>query len=234
MTLIVDGNNLVNTSYFISKSRNELATQEETVENVISIFKTQIAKLKRDFFTDKVYIAWDGRNGSKWRKEILPEYKANRNKDGKEDLFECLNQCRELEENNNFLFDAFEGDDVVYALCRAIDNDEKIIISADKDFLQVVQEGLASKLFNQISKQYREIPEISSIIEKSICGDSADNLLGVRGKGIAFVKKFVKRQAFLNEQEKEVFEKHKLVIGLKNNPYKNELLELVKKQLTIS
>lgn len=93
---------------------------------------------------------------------------------------------------------------------------------------------MASKLFNQISKQYREIPEISSIIEKSICGDSADNLLGVRGKGIAFVKKFVKRQAFLNEQEKEVFEKHKLVIGLKNNPYKNELLELVKKQLTIS
>ena len=234
MTLIVDGNNLVNASYFISKSRNELATQEETVENVISIFKTQIAKLKRDFFTDKVYIAWDGRNGSKWRKEILPEYKANRNKNGKEDLFECLNQCRELEENNNFFFDAFEGDDVVYALCRAIDNDEKIIISADKDFLQVIQEGLASKLFNQISKQYREIPEISSIIEKSICGDSADNLLGVRGKGIAFVKKFVKRQAFLNEQEKEVFEKHKLVIGLKNNPYKNELLELVKKQLTIS
>ena len=48
---------------------------------------------------------------------------------------------------------------------------KKIIISADKDFLQVIQEGLASKLFNQISKQYREIPEISSIIEKSICGD---------------------------------------------------------------
>lgn len=234
MTLIVDGNNLVNASYFISKSRNELATQEETVENVISIFKTQIAKLKRDFFTDKVYIAWDGRNGSKWRKEILPEYKANRNKDGKEDLFECLNQCRELEENNNFLFDTFEGDDVIYALCRAIDNDEKIIISADKDFLQVIQEGLASKLFNQISKQYREIPEISSIIEKSICGDSADNLKGVKNKGPAFVKKFVKRQVFLNEQEKEVFEKHKLVIGLRNNPHKDELLALVKKQLTIN
>lgn len=234
MTLIVDGNNLVNASYFISKSRNELATQEETVENVVSIFKTQIAKLKRDFFTDKVYIAWDGRNGSVWRKEILPEYKATRDKTGKEDLFECLNQCRELKENNNFLFDAFEGDDVVYALCRAIDNDEKIIISADKDFLQVVQEGLASKLFNQISKQYREIPEISSIIEKSICGDSSDNLKGVPNKGIAFTKKFVKRQVFLNEQEKEVFEKHKLVIGLRNNPYKNELLELVKKQLTIS
>lgn len=233
MTLMVDGNNLVNASYFISKSRSEFATTEETIENVVSIFKTQIAKLKRDFFTDKVYIAWDGRNGSKWRKEILPEYKATRDKAGKEDLFECLNVCRVLEEHNNFCFDNFEGDDTVYALCRAIE-DEKIIISADKDFLQVVQEGLASKLFNQISKQYREIPEISSIIEKSICGDSADNLKGVKNKGPAFVKKFVKRQVFLNEQEKEVFEKHKLVIGLRNNPYKNELLELVKKQLTNS
>ena len=51
MTLMVDGNNLVNASYFVSKSRNELATQEETTENVVHIFKTQIAKLKRDFFT---------------------------------------------------------------------------------------------------------------------------------------------------------------------------------------
>lgn len=233
MTLIVDGNNLVNASYFVSKSRNELATQEEIVENVVAIFKTQIEKLKRDFYTDRVYIAWDGIDGTKWRKEILPEYKANRDKAGKEDLFECLNQCRILEDYNNFCFEGFEGDDIVYALCRATD-DEKIIISADKDFLQVIQEGLASKLFNQISKQFREIPEISSIIEKSICGDSSDNLKGVPNKGPAFVNKFMKRQVFLNESEKEIFEKHKLVIGLKNNPRKNELLELVKKQLTFS
>lgn len=233
MTLIVDGNNLVNASYYISKSRNELSTQEETIENVVAIFKTQIEKLKRDFSTDRVYIAWDGIDGTKWRKEILPEYKANRDKTGKEDLFECLNVCRILKEHNNFCFEGFEGDDIVYALCRAIE-DEKIVISADKDFLQVIQEGLASKLFNQISKQYREIPEISSIIEKSICGDSSDNLKGVPNKGPAFVNKFMKRQVFLNESEKEIFEKHKLVIGLKNNPRKNELLKLVKKQLTIS
>jgi 5'-3' exonuclease len=234
MVLLVDGNNLVNAAFYVAQAKANEANTEEVCEKTVNIFKSQIVKLQNDFSPSKIYIAWDGRNGSKWRKEILPEYKANRNKDGEEDLFECLNQCRELEENNNFLFDTFEGDDVIYALCRAIDNDEKIIISADKDFLQVIQEGLASKLFNQISKQYREIPEISSVIEKSICGDKSDNLLGVRGKGIAFVKKFVKRQVFLNEQEKEVFEKHKLVIGLRNNPHKDELLELVKKQLTIS
>ena len=146
----------------------------------------------------------------------MPEYKANRNKDGKEGLFECLNQCRELEENNNFLFDTFEGDDVIYALCRAIDNDEKIIISADKDFLQVVQEGLASKLFNQISKQYREIPEISSIIEKSICGDKSTTW-GLEVK-VYLVKNLLK-DSFLNNEKKR-FLKNQLVIGLRNEPTK--------------
>jgi 5'-3' exonuclease len=232
MTLIVDGNNLVNASYYISKSRNELATQEETIENVVAIFKTQIEKLKRDFYTDKVYTAWDGIDGTKWRKEILPEYKANRDKTGKEDLFECLNVCRVLKEHNNFCFEGFEGDDIVYALCRATDG-EKIIISTDKDFLQVVQEGLASKLFNQISKQFREIPEHSVIYEKAIVGDRSDNIHGILGIGI---KKFLKMGGdydCLSEDQKKIMEKHKLVIGLKNNPRKNELLELVEKQLTI-
>ena len=227
MKLIVDGNNLVCSAYFVQQE------SENVVQNVVSLFKVMIEKLKRDFSTEDVYIAWDGRGGTAWRKEILPEYKATRVKEGKDELFASINSCHDILEHNNFHFDDFEGDDTIYALCRALDG-EKIIISADKDFLQIVQEGLADKLFNQIQKKYREIPEICSIVEKAICGDSSDNLAGVKNRGPAFLKKFVKREVRLTEAEQEVYEKHKLVIGLKNNPHKNELLELVEKQLTIS
>jgi len=38
--------------------------------------------------------------------------------------------------------------------------------------------------------------------------------------------------AFLSEQENEVFEKHRLVVGLDNNPYKNDILQFVKNKLS--
>ena len=103
--------------------------------------------------------------------------------------------------------------------------------SADKDFIQIVQEGLADKLYNPIQKQFREIPEICAITHSAICGGD-DSLKGVPQKGEAFLKKFVKRQARLTEQEWEIYEKHRLVFGLKYNPYKEEILQFVQEKLT--
>lgn len=230
MVLLVDGNNLVNAAFYVAQAKAGETNTEEIRKNTVNIFKSQIGKLQNDFSPSKIYIAWDGRNGAKWRKEILPEYKGGRNKEGKEKLFEALGICREIEHHNNFHHDDYEADDIIYALCRAM-RGEKTIISADKDFIQVVQEGLADKLFNPITKQFRIIPEIDAIIQSSICG-ADDNLKGVRGKGPAFLKKFVEGKVSLTEEENEIFEKHKLVVGLDNNPYKDDILKFVKNKLS--
>lgn len=230
MTLLVDGNNLVNAAFFVAQAKADQINTEEIQKNTIGIFMSQINRLKRELKSDNVYIAWDGRYGAQWRKEVLPEYKSGRNKEGKEFLFSSLDYCREIESHNNFHHDDYEADDIIYALCRAID-DEKVICSADKDFIQIVQEGLANKLYNPISKQFREIPEICAITRSAICGGD-DSLKGVPQKGEAFLKKFVKRQARLTEQEWEIYEKHRLVFGLKYNPYKEEILKFVQEKLT--
>ena len=229
MVLLVDGNNLVNAAFYVAQAKSDETNTEEVCEKTVNIFKSQIGKLQNDFSPSKIYIAWDGRNGAKWRKEVLPEYKGGRNKEGKEKLFEALDICREIDYHNNFYHEDYEADDIIYALCRAM-RGEKTIISADKDFIQVIQEGLADRLFNPISKQFRVIPEICAVVNNSICG-ADDNLKGVPNKGPAFVKKFIKGKVSLNEQENEIFEKHKLVIGLANNPYKNDILKFVKSRL---
>ena len=58
-----------------------------------------------------------------------------------------------------------KADDIIYALCRYLKG-KIIIVSSDKDFIQVVQEGLAAAVYNNMTKSYREIPEIDSVIEK--------------------------------------------------------------------
>jgi 5'-3' exonuclease len=225
MILLVDGNNLVNAAYSVAKNNNN----EGYIEIASNIFKSMIYKLRRDFLAKEIYIAWDGSGGSEWRKKVLPEYKSGRSKEGKEDIFECLNLCREIKEHNNFHFNGYEADDVIYALCRAI-KDEKIIVSADKDFIQIIQEGLANKLYNPIQKKFREIPQECAISRSAICG-ADDSLKGVPGKGPAFFKKFIEGKVCLNKEENEIYEKHRLVVGLKYNPYKDQLLELVNKKM---
>lgn len=230
MTLLVDGNNLVNAAFFVAQAKADQINTEDVQKNTIGIFMSQINRLKRELKSDNVYIAWDGRYGAQWRKEVLPEYKSGRNKEGKEFLFSSLDYCREIESHNNFHHDEYEADDIIYALCRAID-DEKIVVSADKDFIQIIQEGLANKLYNPISKQFREIPEYSSIHEKAIVGDKADNINGIKGVGI---KKFLKMNgnydSFSNEQ-KEIFEKNLLIIDLSKNPKADEIYKFVLNKL---
>lgn len=223
MKLIIDGNNIANATWFVL-TRDGI--QDDTVEKSIELFEKQIKTFERTFDTNDIYIAWDHRFGSSWRKEIIKEYKANRIQ--QEPLkHEVLRQCRITNPYKNFQVEYAEGDDVIYALCRHLQG-EKYIISTDKDFIQVVQEGLADKLYNHIQKKFREIPEVDSILEKCLTGDSSDNIPGIKGIGPVRAEKIIKNsmQGLTNQQLEDI-EKYKLIIGLKYNPKKDFILEKV-------
>jgi len=227
MKLIIDGNNLICAAYFVTKDMPD----EKRVKGTVSLFYTMMEKLKKDFNVKKIYIAWDGKDGTLWRKKILPEYKANRTHN--KQLRKCINKASKQWKGDSIIhivkLDA-EADDIIYALCRLLKG-KIIIVSSDKDFIQVVQEGLADKVFNNVTKKYRDIPEIDSVIEKAICGDPSDNLKGIPGKGPSFAEKFNKGKIGLNKKEDDIYKKHIEVIGLRNNPYKDDLLKFVKEYL---
>ena len=229
MKIIVDGNNVMCAAFYVTQS---ILDSKERVKKTVGLFSMMMGRLRKEFNVKKLYIAWDGKEGTAWRKAILPEYKANRPERNKI-LHRCIKKASNDFSDGNIhvqFLDA-EGDDVIYALCRCLNN-HKIIVSSDKDFIQVVQEELAEAVYNPVMKDYREIPEVDSVIEKSICGDQSDNLKGIPGKGPKSIKNIIDTNFnTLSADEKKIFDKHRLVIGLKNNPHKNELLEKIDQYL---
>ncbi len=223
--LLVDGNNIAQAAFYINFQNLENESGR-LVEASVSLFNTMLFNFSHLFKTRNLYIAWDGKQGKDWRREILPEYKAKRNPPLPV-LLESIQACRDSNLYRNITVDFAEGDDVIYALSHILDGD-KTIVSADKDFIQIVQEGFADNLYNFLKKEFRSIPELDSITEKSIVGDSSDNLIGIKGIGPAKMKKLLESgMAGLTPEQMETFRKHTIVIGLKNNPHKEKIYDKV-------
>lgn len=241
--LIVDGSNAAAASFFVIRkdypSDKDIIEAEleidsnEIVEKVVSNFNAMISGMETLFQTDNVYIAWEGKDGTKWRKEILPEYKANR---GEKPLFmiECLNACRQQNLYPNFSIDNAEGDDTVYALCKHFHEkgDENIIVSSDRDFISLAQRGYAKGIYDFPRKTFREIPKHDLVLEKAIVGDKSDNILGIRGIG---PKKFekLKENNFkdLSSDDKLLVKKLMTIIDLEKNPHCETIFSEVVKKL---
>lgn len=229
--LLIDGTNAVMACYFVNrKDFGEVVEDEETfLANVHNTFIMMMSNLETQFSTNNVYIAWEGPNGTKWRKEILPEYKANR---GEKDplIISALQKCKSENSYPNLTIENAEGDDIIYALCRHFKEkgDENIICSTDKDFIQAAQEGLCT-VYNFTKKEFRPIPEYNSICEKALTGDTSDNLKGIPGIGPVKAQKLLKENLKgLTSEQITIYNNHVKVVGLKNNPFKEQILRDVK------
>ena len=99
-----------------------------------------------------------------------------------------------------------ETDDVIGYLVQYLQEDEKIIISNDKDFYQLL--GDKVKMFSPTKKEFvtREVvyekfsiyPE-NFAVARAIIGDASDNLKGLKGIGF---KTLVKHLPFMTEDRK--------------------------------
>ena len=178
-----------------------------------------LQKLCREIKPTRIYICWDGREGSSKRRKTNSKYKEgrkpirlNRNVRVLSDEEELKNkiwqQLRLAEYMNSMpisqiMVDYTEADDVIAALCGFHKNDNKVIVSSDKDFFQLLDE--TTILYRPVQK---EVLNKKNIIEKfgihprnfalarAICGDRSDNLEGVKGAGL---KTVAKRFSFLSE-----------------------------------
>jgi hypothetical protein len=107
-----------------------------------------------------------------WRRDYFPEYKYSRKKgrekDSKnwDDIFGCLNKIKEEIKNNmpyKFLeVYGAEADDIIATLCSE-SSDEVMILSGDKDFIQL--------------QKYPNVKQYSPITKKMINGINADDYL---------------------------------------------------------
>lgn len=133
---------------------------------------------------DKIIIALDSPKGT-WRRDILPEYKANR-KEMREkhdinwvEIFNNFNHLLEdLEHYTPFhtiKIDYLEADDIIAYGCKKFKDNECIIVSSDSDYEQLCAYPNV-KIFSPKSKKYKKIKNPYKVIADKIKKETSDNL----------------------------------------------------------
>lgn len=189
--LLIDGNSIVNRAYFAMPPLND---KEGRNVNAVYGFTNILLKVLADYAPDKLIVAFDMR-GHNFRKDIYPEYKANRH--GMPDdlaaqmpilheLLACLG-VSVVEKAG------VEADDIIGTISSSFDGDS-IIVSGDRDMLQLVSDKVTVLLTKKgVTEVETVTPEVlqsaygltpQQVIEyKALRGDTSDNIPGVRGVG---------------------------------------------------
>ncbi len=144
------------------------------------------------------YLAISFDTGRTFRDDLYPEYKATRDK-MPDDLRLQLDRIRQVVEAFEIPIleaEGYEADDVLGTVARraAEQGVEVIILTGDRDLLQLVGDGIRVRLAGQrladsvdygpqeVAKKLGILPQ--QIVDyKALVGDSSDNIPGVRGIG---------------------------------------------------
>ncbi|MCR2061376.1 DNA polymerase I [Campylobacter helveticus] len=161
---------------------------------MVSGFANFIYSLKNEYKSDYIIFALDSK-GKTFRSEIDPNYKTNRTPPPPE-LLAQIPICIEMIEKMGFVSisrENYEADDIIASVVKSCkDKDIFVrIITQDKDLYQLIKDEKVS-IYSPISKNdYDEAACLEKYGVKpsqikdflALCGDSADNIPGVKGIG---------------------------------------------------
>ena len=211
--LVVDGFNTFIRAFSVNPSLNEDGSHVGGLVGFLKSIRFTINKFK----PTRCVIVFDGKNASKSRQKIYPQYKAgrkvrsrlNRMVDwvgGPHDEGESMKlQLTRLVEYLECLpltilsLDNLEADDVISYICNSTLKDSKCtIMSADKDFYQLVDDRV--QLYSPtkkitydrelIKKEFGVYPQ-NVLTCRVVDGDKSDDIPGVRGIGVkTLIKEF--------------------------------------------
>ena len=156
----------------------------------------------------RTIICFDGKGGSNRRRKLYPEYKAKRTtkirlnrtndfeniEDERHSMMMQLSRCVEYLEKlpvSIMSIDSIEADDAIgYTAKQLLPKSNVIIMSTDKDFLQLVNDRISvwsptkKKLYNpeRVLEEYNVTSE-NLLLSRVFEGDTSDNIKGVKGIG---------------------------------------------------
>ena len=228
---------------FMAVGRGKPVVEEDllrhTILNSIRMFRNQFAK---DY--GEMVICCDDKDN--WRKEIFPEYKANRRKNRENDitdwktLFELLHEMRE-DLTKYFPYkvmhvDSAEADDIIGVIIserQSKFHTPTLILSSDKDFIQL-QKYQGVRQWSPLQKKFVVGDPVESLYDKTIRGDtgdgvpnilSSDDTLITEGKRQTPVtkKKMAlwrgkKPEEFCNETMLRNYHRNKTMVDLRETP----------------
>jgi len=148
------------------------------------------------FNPQQVYIVGEGKHSRDRRRKIYSGYKEGRKSNlpiPKEQFYEQVDYLKDIFYNlgvNYIDVDYFEADDIIAVLSRIFKDKQKVIISSDGDYLQLVSDNL--RIFNPSKEEviglenFKEIVGVDSfdfLTYKCMVGDTSDKIKGIQGCG---------------------------------------------------
>jgi len=195
---------------FMAVGRGKPVVEEDllrhTILNSIRIFRNQFTK---DY--GEMVICCDDKNN--WRKEVFPEYKANRRKNRENDitdwktLFELLHEMRE-ELTKYFPYkvmhvDTAEADDIIGVLVDHCEENPTLILSSDKDFIQL-QKYQGVRQWSPLQKKFVVGDPVESLYDKTIRGDTGDGVPNILSSDDTLITEG-KRQTPITKKKMELW-----------------------------
>jgi DNA polymerase-1 len=192
---LLDGHSLAYRAFYALPS--DLATPTGQVTNAVLGFTNMLIRLLREEKPDAVAVAWDVR-GPTFRKELYPEYKAQR--EAPPDIFTSqlplIREVLDVLHIKQLTSPGYEADDVIATVVdKAVaESWQVLVVTGDRDSFQLVDDNVTvlytrrgisdvvnaspewiTEKYGVTPAQYREYAALR--------GDSSDNLPGVPGVG---------------------------------------------------
>ena len=204
--ILVDGSAYIFRAFYALPSMNR---KDGTPVNAVFGFTQMLMKLMQDEAPDHAIVVFDTARAT-FRNDIYPEYKANRDAPP-EDLVPQFDLVREATVALNLPIaelEGFEADDLIatYAKLGEEAGMEVVIVSSDKDMMQLVRPGvtmLDPMKQKRIAKdeviERFSVPPDKVVDVQALAGDSTDNVPGVPGIGVKTAAELINSYGGLDE-----------------------------------
>jgi DNA polymerase-1 len=189
-TYLIDGSSYIYRAFY---ALPHLSTRQGVPTNAVYGFVTMLLKIIREEQPDRLAVVFDAK-GPSFRKQLYPEYKANR-KEMPAELVPQIPLIKEAVRVFNLAAvekEGFEADDIIATLAvrLAAAGEEVTVVSGDKDMMQILGERvrmldtMKNKVFGvaEVAERFGGGPD--KVVEvMALAGDSSDNVPGVPGIG---------------------------------------------------
>ena len=196
-TLLVDGNSLLNTGFHGIKNMYNGSNHIGGLYHFLNTLRKHIDT----YLITKVVVFWDGKENTHPRLKLYPDYKLSRRlkKKSEDDLQSYARQKLRIQEYleefyiRQSTFDLCEADDCIGYYCEKSKDEEIIVMTSDRDLLQLITPKVSlyilslNELFksgDKVPLNGINIPHNNVRLVKTICGDSSDNIYGIKMVGL--------------------------------------------------
>lgn len=233
--LLIDGNAMLFRAYYATKYGRTMTTSNGIPTNAIYSFITMLNKAMDLIKPDKMLVAWDSGKPT-FRHEKYDAYKGTRKQLDEELIvqFPIVREYLDAAGITRYEQEGIEADDIIGTIASQTQKDDTIILSSDRDLLQLIDDTTSILLMKKGLTEMQLMNETSlmetmqvtprQIIElKGLMGDTADNIPGVAGVGEKTATTLLKEYGSVDGVYEHIDEikgklKEKLIHG-KDNAY---------------